>query len=279
MGASGRGGARTRRQHRDADHARWPHRPPRRQRRLALPRPQRDSRPGRNAHRHGYGDLSRAAGDDAQDTQDALADFVASARRATDAGLDGVEIHAANGYLLHQFLSPASNQRTDQYGGSPDNRARFVVEVVKAVAEAVGPQRVSLRISPEHNIQDTFEHDRDDVPATYGSLLDQLRPLGLAYLSVLHHEPAGDLVQELDRRFAGKLIANTGFASVTSHEEAAQLIEAAHVDAVAIGRGLIANPDLVERWQGGHPENEPRPELFYAHGPEGYTDYPFLQAD
>ncbi|MFJ9243838.1 alkene reductase [Streptomyces sp. NPDC101776] len=214
-----------------------------------------------------------------QDTQDALADFVASARRATDAGLDGVEIHAANGYLLHQFLSPASNQRTDQYGGSPDNRARFVVEVVKAVAEAVGPLRVGLRISPQHNIQDAFERDRGDVLATYGSLLDQLRPLGLAYLSVLHHEPAGDLVQELHGRFAGNLIANTGFATVTSHEEAAQLIEAAHVDAVAIGRGLIANPDLVERWQGGHPENEPRPELFYAHGPEGYTDYPFLQAD
>ncbi|WP_164701350.1 alkene reductase [Modestobacter sp. KNN46-3] len=204
-------------------------------------------------------------------------DFVAAARRAVEAGLDGVEVHGANGYLLHEFLSPASNQRDDVYGGSPEARARFVVEVVTAVTEAVGAGKVGLRISPEHNIQGALETDRDDVRATYGTLIDALRPLGLAYLSVLHAEPAGELVQELRRRFDGPLIANSGFGTVTTRAEAVELIEAAHAEAVAVGRAVLANPDLVERWAGEHPENEPNPATFYAAGAEGYTDYPTLQ--
>ncbi|MDP9904686.1 alkene reductase [Arthrobacter bambusae] len=216
----------------------------------------------------------------AAEAQTALENFVAAAVRAIEAGADGVEIHGANGYLLHQFLSPAANQRTDEYGGSPQNRARFVVDVVTAVAKAVGSERVGLRISPENNsVGDVFETDRDDVLATYGALLDQLRPLGLAYLSVLHGEPGGELVQELRRRFGGKLLVNSGFdGGQTTREQAVQRIDGDHADAVVVGRALIANPDLVERWQGGHPENEPRPELFYAPAAEGYTDYPFLQA-
>ena len=213
--------------------------------------------------------------DEAQAT---VQDFVAASRHVIEAGLDGVELHGANGYLLHEFLSPSSNQRTDTYGGSPQNRARFAIEVVTAVAEAIGPGRVGLRISPEHNIQGAFETDRDDVLATYGFLVDQLRPLGLAYLSVLHKEPAGDLVQELRRRFDGPLIANSGFGSVTSREEAVRLIDSAHAEAVAVGRAVIANPDLVERWAGEHPENTPNPATFYAVGAEGYTDYPALSA-
>jgi len=207
-----------------------------------------------------------------------LQDFVDASRRAIEAGLDGVEIHGANGYLLHEFLSPAANRRDDVYGGSPENRARFVVEVVTAVAEAIGAGRVGLRISPEHNIQDAFETDRDDVRATYGALVDALRPLGLAYLSVLHREPAGELVQELRQRFGGPVIANSGFGTVTTRSEAVALIEAAHADAVAVGRPVIANPDLVERWQGEHPENEPNAALFYAPGAAGYIDYPTLRA-
>ncbi|WP_166133911.1 alkene reductase [Nocardioides ochotonae] len=213
-----------------------------------------------------------------EEAEEVKADFVAAARRAIAAGLDGVEVHGANGYLLHEFLSPAANQRTDQYGGSPEARARFVVEVVTAVAEAVGPGRVGLRISPEHQVQDAGETDRADVLATYGALLDQLRPLGLAYLSLLHAEPAGDLAQELRRRFDGPFMANSGFGKVTTREEAVQLIEAAHADVVAVGRAAIANPDLVERWRGEHPENAPDPATFYSPGVTGYTDYPFLSA-
>ncbi|WP_409332088.1 alkene reductase [Trujillonella humicola] len=204
--------------------------------------------------------------------------FVDASRRAVEAGLDGVELHGANGYLLHEFLSPAANRREDGYGGSPENRARFAVEVVTAVAEAIGAGRVGLRISPEHGIQDALEPDRDDVLATYGHLLDRLRPLGLAYLSVLHREPAGDLVQELRRRFGGPLMANSGFGSVTTRDEAVALIDSAHADVVAVGRAALANPDLVERWAGRHPENEQRPHLYYADGAEGYTDYPALRA-
>ena len=200
-----------------------------------------------------------------------------AARNAVAAGLDGVELHGANGYLLHEFLSPASNERTDSYGGSPENRARFVVEVATAVAEAIGAGRVGLRISPQHNIQGAFETDDADVLLTYGSLLDQLRPLGLAYLSVLHAEPGCDMVQELRRRFGGPLVANTGFGSLTSREEAVSLVEDAHAEAVAVGRPVIANPDLVERWAGEHPENEPQPHLFYPAGAEGYNDYPTLE--
>ena len=136
---------------------------------------------------------------------------------------------------------------------------------------------MGLRISPQHNIQGAFETDDADVLLTYGSLLDQLRPLGLAYLSVLHKEPGSELVQELRRRFGGPLVANTGFGSLTSRTEAVSLIEDAHAEAVAVGRPVIANPDLVERWAGEHPENEPQPHLFYSAGAEGYNDYPTLE--
>ena len=205
-----------------------------------------------------------------------LADIVAASERAVAAGLDGVELHGANGYLLHEFLSPAANQREDRYGGSPENRARFVVEVATAVAAAIGGGRVGIRISPEHNIQDALETDPADLRATYAALLDGLHPLGLAYLSVLHKEPAGELVQELRTRFGGPLIANSDFGTVTTREEAVQLIDDAHAEAVAVGRPVIANPDLVERWAGEHPENAPDPRTFYASGPVGYIDYPTL---
>jgi N-ethylmaleimide reductase len=206
-------------------------------------------------------------------------EFVAAAKRAVhEAGFDGVEVHGANGYLLHEFLSPVSNQREDGYGGSPENRARFVVEVTRAVAEAVGAGRVGIRLSPMHNIQDVVETDIDDVKATYDAVVDGIAPLGLAYLSILHSNPTGELVQDLRTRFGGPLVINSGFGRVTSRDEAVALIEQSHADAVAVGRAAIANPDLVERWQGEHPENEPNPATFYAEGAEGYTDYPRLTA-
>lgn len=205
-------------------------------------------------------------------------EIVAAAERAIEAGMDGVEVHGANGYLLHQFLSPASNQRTDAYGGSPEARAKFVVEVTSAIADAVGAGRVGIRLSPAHNIQDAFETDADDVKATYEAVVAGLAPLGLAYLSVLHAEPAGDLVQALRGDFGGTFIANSGFGKLTTKDEAIDLVANGSADAVAVGRLAIANPDLVERWQGGHPENEPNPATFYGLGAEGYTDYPRLSA-
>ena len=205
-------------------------------------------------------------------------EFVDAARRAIRAGFDGVELHGANGYLLHQFLSPVSNVRTDGYGGSPEARARFVIEVAQAVVAEVGAGRVGIRVSPGNQAQDVFETDETETRATYEALLNGLRPLGLAYLSVLHAEPAGELVAALKASFGGPIIVNSGFASVTTREEAVELIERSHADAVAVGRAVIANPDLVARWREEAPENAPRPEHFYTSGAEGYTDYPRLSA-
>jgi 2,4-dienoyl-CoA reductase-like NADH-dependent reductase (Old Yellow Enzyme family) len=202
-------------------------------------------------------------------------DFVHAARSAVEAGLDGVEIHAANGYLLHQFLAPGSNERTDTYGGSPENRARLTVEVVRAVAEAIGPERVGIRISPAHNIQGALEEDPADVEATYTTLVQDIAPIGIAYLSVLA-DPSLDLVQRLRKEFGGVLIANDGFGSLTTRESAQAVLDDDLADAVAVGRLFLANPDLPQRWQTGADLNEPNPDTFYGGGAEGYTDYPAL---
>lgn len=206
-----------------------------------------------------------------------VADFVYAARRAVEAGLDGVEVHAANGYLVHQFLAPGSNTRTDEYGGSPANRARFGIEVTRAVAEAIGPERVGIRISPGSSAQGASEEDPADVEATYTVLMQGIAPLGLAYLSVLA-DPSLDLVQRLRREFGGVLVVNDGFGEVTSREKAQSLLDDDLADLVAVGRLFLANPDLPTRWQIGAELNEPNPDTFYGGGAEGYTDYPALSA-
>ena len=205
-----------------------------------------------------------------------IEDFVRASKNAIAAGFDGVELHGANGYLLHEFLSPASNVRGDSFGGSPENRARFVIDVVTAVAAAIGAGKVGLRISPEHNIQDALETDADDLAATYGALLSGIAPLGLAYLSVLHADPAGEFVQHLRARFGGNFLVNSGFGVITSRDEALALVSADVADAVVVGRAAIANPDLLRRWQEDLPVNEPNPLTYYADGARGYTDYPAL---
>lgn len=202
-------------------------------------------------------------------------EYVQAARNAVEAGLDGVEVHAANGYLIHQFLAPGSNQREDEYGGSAANRARFAVEVTRAVAEAIGAERVGIRISPAHNIQGATETDPADVEATYGALVEAIAPLGLAYLSVLA-DPREDLVQRLRKDFGGVVVANDGFGQITTREKAQAILDEDLADAVAVGRLFIANPDLPRRWETGADLNEPNGDTFYGGGAEGYTDYPFL---
>jgi N-ethylmaleimide reductase len=203
-------------------------------------------------------------------------EFAHAARCAVEAGLDGVEIHAANGYLLHQFLAPGSNERTDEYGGSPANRARFAIEVTRAVVDAIGAERVGIRISPAHNIQGATEEDPEDVEATYTTLVDEIAPLGLAYLSALA-DPSMELSQRLRKDFGGVFIANDGFSSVTTRESAQAVLDDDLADAVAVGRLFLANPDLPARWRSGAALNEPNPDTFYGGGAEGYVDYPFLQ--
>lgn len=204
-----------------------------------------------------------------------ISEFVHAARSAVEAGLDGVEVHAANGYLIHQFLAPGSNQRSDTYGGSPENRARFAIEVTRAVAEAIGAEKVGIRISPAHNIQGATEEDAADVEATYGALIAGIAPLGLAYLSILA-DPRQDLVQRLRKDFGGVVIANDGFAQITTREQAQAILDDDLADAVAVGRLFLANPDLPARWASGAELNDPDPATFYGGGAAGYTDYPEL---
>lgn len=206
-----------------------------------------------------------------------IEEFVAASRNAIEAGFDGVELHGANGYLLHEFLAPSSNTRADAHGGSSENRARFVIEVATAVAEAIGAGRTGLRISPEHNVQSTLETDPADVAATYGALVDGIAPLGLAALSILHADPSGTLVQDLRTRFGGPVLLNTGFQTVTTYDDAAAVAANGWGDAVVVGRPAIANPDLVRRWREGLPLNDPDASTFYTEGPAGYIDYPFWQ--
>ncbi len=202
-------------------------------------------------------------------------EFVTAARNAVDAGLDGVEVHAANGYLIHQFLGQSSNTRTDGYGGSPEAHARFAIEVTRAVAEEIGGDRVGIRISPAHNIQGVLEEDEAFTRATYETLIDGIRDLDLAYLSILA-DPRSPIVADLRARFGGPVMLNSGFGSVTDIEDVESIIDEDLGDLVAVGREFLANPDLAERWRTGAALNEPDQATFYGGGAEGYTDYPTL---
>ncbi len=206
-----------------------------------------------------------------------VAGIVAAARNAIEAGLDGVEVHSANGYLLHQFLAPTSNTRTDEYGGSPANRVRLSIEAVTAVAKAIGADRTGVRISPARNIQGVLETDPADVAATYNALAEGLAPLALAFVDILHPDPSGDLVQNFRRVVAASSIVNTGAGSVTTREESIRLVEDGLADAVGIGRPTIANPDLLARWLHDTDENSHDPSTFYVGGPRGYIDYPAFE--
>jgi 2,4-dienoyl-CoA reductase-like NADH-dependent reductase (Old Yellow Enzyme family) len=218
---------------------------------------------------------------DTEELPGVVADYVTAARNAVEAGLDGVEIHAANGYLLHQFLDPTVNLREDDHGGSPANRARFVIEVVTAVAEAIGAEKVGLRISPGHQFNGVAEELGDDLTATYTALVDGVAPLGLAYLSLLSFSDDPELaalIADLRTRFGGSILFNTGFGDVTSRASVEDLLEQGLGDAIVVGRPFLANPDLRTRWEKGAELNEPDADTFYGGGAEGYTDYPTLEA-
>ncbi|GAA2007478.1 alkene reductase [Brevibacterium samyangense] len=203
--------------------------------------------------------------------------FVLAARNAIEAGFDGVQVHGANGYLLHQFLAPSSNQRADEYGGSPENRARLLVEVTRAVAAEIGADRTSVRLSPQHNVQGVVEDDDADVDAVYAVLAKEFGALGLGFVDVLRAEPRDAIVQDVIRAGSGlPLVVNTGFGHHTTLEEAQGLVEENVGEAVGVGRAVIANPDLVLRWRTGAEENPTDSSTFYVGGARGYTDYPTL---
>lgn len=207
-----------------------------------------------------------------QDIQTTIADFRHAAASATAAGADGVEIHGANGYLLHQFLSPNANHRTDTYGGSVENRSRFVVEVARAVAEEIGADRVGIRLSPSMPLGGIDEGETEAVRAQYRHLAGELAPLNLAYLHV-HHVGDDELLRSFRQVWpTALLVVRYG----RTREQIADDIEAGLADIAPLGRFALANPDIVERLRTGAPLSEIDPATLYGGGEAGYTDYPTL---
>lgn len=204
--------------------------------------------------------------------QDVIGEFRHAAASAIAAGADGVEIHAANGYLLHQFLAPNANQRTDEYGGSIENRARFVIEVAQAVADEIGADRTGIRISPAFPLGGLDEGDTEAVRAQYRHLVGELAKLNLSYLHV-HHLGDDELLQSFrDVWPTAVLVVRYG----RDRDGIAADIDAGLADIAPLGRYALANPDIVERLRTDAPLNELDPATLYSGGAHGYTDYPTL---
>jgi N-ethylmaleimide reductase len=210
------------------------------------------------------------------DIKATIAEYVQAAKNAIAAGFDGIELHSANGYLLEQFIRPNSNQRTDRYGGSIENRARFVLEVAEAVIGAIGKDRVGIRLSPFGVFNDMPLYAAMEADYTY--LAQQLNVRGLVYIHLVDHSPQGappvpDSIKATFRKeFKRALILSGGYDAARAERDLA----AGKCDLIAVGRPVLANPDLVSRWKTGAALNAPDSATFYTPGPKGYVDYPAL---
>lgn len=198
-----------------------------------------------------------------------IEEFAQATRNAIAAGFDGVELHCTSGYLPAQFLSSGSNRRTDAYGGSAVNRARFVVEAIEAMAGAAGAGRVGFRICPGNPFNDIWD---DDPAEIYGTLLDALNPMALAYLHMIDVQNPQVSNLALATRWQGPLILNEGM----TRERGEDLISRKIANAISFGRPFIGNPDLVERFRQKAMIAGFDPATLYTPGPGGYTDYPVL---
>ena len=213
------------------------------------------------------------------DIDTAKAEFVTAAKNAVKAGFDGVELHGANGYLLEQFLSPVSNIRTDHYSGSIENRCRFVIEVVSAVADAIGKEKTGIRLSP-YGVASDMPH-YPEIDAAYQYLAGQLNDLDIAYLHIVDHSALGAppvplyIKQAIRSIFKNTIILAGGYDK--NHAEAD--LESGLGDLIAFGRPFINNPDLVERMKNNEElSSDLQMDLFYSPGEKGYTDYPAYSA-
>ncbi len=198
-----------------------------------------------------------------------IADYRKGAENAMAAGFDGVELHGANGYLPDQFLQDQSNHRTDEYGGTVENRARFMLEALDAAIDVWGADRVGLHLAPR---RDSHGMGDSNPSKTFGHVAAEAGSRGIAFICAREHLREPFLGDELRKTFGGVYIFNEGF----DRETGEAVVAGGRADAVAFGRPFIANPDLPKRFSLGAPLNPPNPETFYGPGPEGYTDYPSL---
>lgn len=211
----------------------------------------------------------------ANEIKQTIAEFVQAAKNAIEAGFDGVELHGANGYLIEQFINPTANKRTDAYGGSVENRSRFLLETTKAVIEAIGKDKVGVRLSPYNTFNDLELYP--ETAETYKYLAEELNKLDIFYLHLIDalanaSEEGRSLVSTIRKTFKNILILAGGY-NKTSAEQA---LEEGRGDLVSFGRFFISNPDLPERFRKNAPLAEGNQQLFYAAGDEGYTDYTSL---
>ncbi len=223
-----------------------------------------------------YAEAKAATLDDIKQAQD---DYATAATNAVRAGFDGVQLHGANGYLIDQFLRDNTNFRDDDYGGSPENRIRFMREAVERVVDAIGAGRTSIRLSPNGETQGADDSDPASVFIPAAAALDAL---GIAFLELRELAPNGTfgstevpkLSPEIRKVFKGPLILNQDY----TFDEAQADLDSGVADGIAFGRKFIANPDLVERFRRGAPLNQDNMATWYSKGPEGYIDYPALEA-
>jgi N-ethylmaleimide reductase len=214
----------------------------------------------------------------AQEIASTVNDYAQATRRAREAGFDGVEIHAANGYLIDQFLRDGSNQRTDAYGGSIEKRQRFMLEVVEAAARTWSADRIGVRLSPNNDFNDM----RDSQPAqTFALAARALNRFGLAYLHIVEPLSAEATAKPQTRIHPRLRAAFDGFVILNGNYDAssgAAALQAREADLIAYGRPFLANPDLVVRYRRGAALNKLDVSTFYTDGPKGYTDYPRLES-
>jgi len=201
-------------------------------------------------------------------------EYVAAAKNAMDAGFDGVELHGANGYLLEEFLSPVSNQRADEYGGSIQNRCRFVIEVAEAVSKAIGKEKTAIRLSP-YGVSGNMK-PYPEVDATYTYLAEKLNEVEIVYIHLVDHSSMGapevpmTIKQAIREKFKNCLVLSGGYNKETAEKD----LQSGFADLIAFGKPFISNPDLVHRLENGLPLTEVDFSTFYTADEKGYTDYP-----